>query len=587
MKVVLTFPPSWIPSQPYLSIPSLTAYLRRAGVDVVQRDLNIETLDLILDYEKMAPLHKRMTEELRLGVNGEKEQRLKTALLAIPGLSNQLPLAKVNLKTNMFFDIDWYLESLKVIDNWMAYILAGYHPSTVTLVDNQMRYSVYSSSDILAAVADEKENPFHWIFKEHIVPSIIREAPGLVGISITATSQIIPGLTLAHLIKKEAPDIHITVGGSFFTKLQDIIPKVADRLFTLVDSLILFEGEYPLLRLVEELKGKRNFKEVPNMVYRRLGRTYINEPFYIEDPKELPTPDYDGFPLKRYLTPKLVLPLQTSRGCYWRRCAFCNLHLDHLTYRPRPIEMVMEDISTLKKKYDTSFFFFSDEAVPLPTLKKISERVIEDEIDIKWTCGVRFENGLTKELLGKMSEAGCLKLVFGLESFSQRVLELMGKGISTTDVRRIVNDCLDIGVALHLYIIIGFPTETEEEVKETFLFVMGDERLLNSNGFSCLPCLFDLQKGTPIMEAPSKYGLKEIKAPLVHDMTLGYFYETEKGMSPEQADKVYSFINQKINERVSPLPYNFSMSDGLLYIAASKGCLDMPAGKAKGMDGLK
>ncbi len=570
MKVVLTFPPSWIPSQPYLSIPSLTAYLRRAGIDVIQRDLNIETLEVLLDHEKMSPLYKNMAAELKSGVNDERGRRMKSAVYALPGLANKLPLAKVHLRTGMFYDMDCYLESLKVIDNWMESILAAYHPSSVTLVDNQMRYSVYSSADILAAVADEKENPFFWIFKEHIVPSIIKEGPGLVGVSITSTSQIIPGFTLAHMIKKLAPEIHITVGGSVFTKLIDIIPRVAERLFTLVDSFILFEGEHPLLRLIEELEGKRDFKSVPNMVYMKDGHTYINEPFYIEDPKDLPTPDYDGFPLRQYHTPKLVLPLQTSRGCYWRRCAFCNLHLDHLTYRPRPIDMVMEDIATLKKKYDTSFFFFSDEAVPIPTLKKISERVIEERLDIKWTGGVRFEQALTKETLTKMSEAGCLKLVFGLESFSQRVLDLMGKGTATMDIKRIVDNCLELGIALHLYIIVGFPTETEDEAKETFLFVMQNERLLDSQGFSCLPCLFDLQKGTPIMDSPREYGLKEIKAPAVHDMTLGYFYETEKGMSPEQADKIYSFIHQKINERVSPFPYNYSMSDGLLYIAANK-----------------
>ncbi|HLG31284.1 MAG TPA: B12-binding domain-containing radical SAM protein, partial [Candidatus Brocadiales bacterium] len=197
MKVVLTFPPNWIPSQPYLSIPSLTAYLRRTGIDVIQRDLNIETLEILLDHEKTRPLYNNMLVELKSGVDGERGERLKTAIKAIPELAEKLPLAKVNLRTGMFFNIDYYLESLKVIDRWMEHILASYHPSSVTLVDNQMRYSVYSSGDILAAVADEKENPFFWIFKEHIVPSIVKEGPGLVGISITSTSQIIPGFTLA------------------------------------------------------------------------------------------------------------------------------------------------------------------------------------------------------------------------------------------------------------------------------------------------------------------------------------------------------------------------------------------------------
>ena len=116
----------------------------------------------------------------------------------------------------------------------------------------------------------------------------------MVGISITNTSQIIPGLTLARLIKNQNKEIHITVGGSVFTKLIENIKKV-DGLFSIVDSFIVFEGEHALLELVGQLDGKRDFKKVPNLVYRENNVTKVNEPFYAEDLNKLPTPDFDGF----------------------------------------------------------------------------------------------------------------------------------------------------------------------------------------------------------------------------------------------------------------------------------------------------
>ena len=108
--------------------------------------------------------------------------------------------------------------------------------------------------------------------------SILESSPNLVGISITNTSQIIPGLTLARLIKNQNKEIHITVGGSVFTKLIENIKKV-DGLFSIVDSFIVFEGEHALLELVAQLDGKRDFRKVPNLIYRENNITKINEPF--------------------------------------------------------------------------------------------------------------------------------------------------------------------------------------------------------------------------------------------------------------------------------------------------------------------
>lgn len=130
----------------------------------------------------------------------------------------------------------------------------------------------------MAAIKDEKENIFLNVFSQQFLPTILDSRPDIVGISITSTSQIIPGLTIARLIKEKEKDIHITVGGSVFTKLIDNLLKV-DTFFSFVDSFVAFEGEHALLELANQLSGKKDLKKVPNLIYRENGTTKLNEPF--------------------------------------------------------------------------------------------------------------------------------------------------------------------------------------------------------------------------------------------------------------------------------------------------------------------
>ncbi len=373
MKVLLLFPPSWHPSQPYLSLPSLTAFLRQNGIsEVRQRDLNIELLDILLTKKECSEFYQRIIDKIksmdRTSVHSsqyqEQYQTLVDAVEAIPALMDKVETAKNTLRSEGFYDLERYMESVYVINEALGNMSALFYPSSMTSLNNDMRYSVYSSQDIFKALDEEEENIFLNLYKKHILSSILEFSPNVVGISITNTSQIIPGLTLAKLIKNQHKETHITVGGSVFTKLIENIKKV-DDLFSMVDSFIVFEGEHALLELVGQLDGKRDFKKVPNLIYRENGVTKINEPFYTEDLNKLPTPDFDDFPLKFYHTHASVLPVQTSRGCCYSKCSFCNLHLDHRSFRLRRTELLMEDISTLSQKYNTPYFFFTDESVPI------------------------------------------------------------------------------------------------------------------------------------------------------------------------------------------------------------------------------
>ncbi len=581
MKTVLLFPPTWHPSQPYLSLPSLTGFLKQEGVtDIVQRDLGIEVLDSFLSQATGRETYERMQEKVRildrLGTQGETGPssqehlaRMKEALDWFPPLYDHIEEAKRLLRSEQFYDPDKYRESLFLIDRWLAFISTLYFPTRISVVDNQWRYSIYSSKDILKAVVDEQENPYLEVFRSRLVPDLLAQAPDLVGVSITATSQIMPGLTLCRLLKQARPDLHLTIGGSIFTRLVDNLRRV-EAMFQFVDDFVVFEGETALLELIHQLEGKRDFSKVPNLIYRQNGKTVVNQPFFSENINALAAPNFDGFPFRQYLAPQSVLPIQFSRGCYYKDCAFCALTLDHQNFRQRAPDKVVDDVKGLMARYQTPFFFFTDECFALSPTKRLCGQLIEAGVNAQWTCEMRFEKNLTRDLLKLMRDAGCLKIVYGLESYNQRVMDFMKKGIRREHVNRIIDDCLDLDIAVHCYVLIGFPTETEAEAMETANFIHGHTRLHSSYGFSCQPCLFDLEKEAPIMSDPASYGIRRIMRPASEDLSLGYFYEVMEGMKPDEAERVYQYVYEKISEVVCELPFNYSMADGLLYIARAK-----------------
>jgi hypothetical protein len=576
VKISLLFPPSWHPSQPYLSIPCLSAFLEKSGISIhQQRDLNIELLDKILTKNFGLEVHQRLVDlvkRLEQSVIGEtgpgsKEHyaRAVESLDRFPYLIDEIEPAKASLRGKDFYDLERYRECLFLIDRWLEVVSSLYFPTRMTVVDNQFTYSIYSSREIIQAIHDETQNPYLDLYRHFFLPAFAQETPDFVGISITATSQIIPGLTLCKLIKEIHPDVHVTVGGSIFTRLVDNLRR-CDRLFQLTDDFIVFEGETALLEMINQLEGKKDFSKVPNLIWRQDGKIIVNQPFYSENLTEHPAPNYDGFPLLQYLAPHTVLPVQFSRGCYYKDCAFCALTLDHQNFRQKDPMKVVDELEALSRKYETPYFFFTDECLALSPTKRLCKELIHRNLDLQWTAELRFEKNLSRELLASMREAGCQKIVFGLETYNARLMDFMVKGITQENVVRICSDCVELGIAVHCYVIVGFPTETEEEALETMNFIVKNSKLHSSYGFSCQPCLFDLEKEAPIMSDPGGYGIQRIMRPASEDLSLGFFYEVKSGMTPEQAEKVYQHVYEKISEVVCELPFNYSMADGLLYI---------------------
>ena len=176
--IYLVFPSSWHPSQPYLSLPSLKAFLAQNGIhDVVQRDLAIELLDDLCTWEKTKPLYERIVRELnelranprRNKFEQEKYAKLLEAEEIIPSLKDQIDGATASMRNKEdFYDLERYMESLKIIDVWLDNILSPYFPSQLTVIGSQLRFTPYSSKEIIDSFSHPEENFFYDLYEEMV-----------------------------------------------------------------------------------------------------------------------------------------------------------------------------------------------------------------------------------------------------------------------------------------------------------------------------------------------------------------------------------------------------------------------------------
>ena len=252
----------------------------------------------------------------------------------------------------------------------------------------------------------------------------------LIGISLTGINQIIPSFVLAGMIKKKNPAIKIVLGGSVPTRWfadRNNLPNI----FEFVDYVIVNEGEVPIVALVDYLEGRSSIQDVPQLFYLNDNKeiTYNNLPISNPEICALPTPVFNKADIGRYLSPVPSLPLLGCRGCYWCKCTFCDHSFVYNNdYRPANVDKVLFDINNYIDEYNVRYINFHDEAMTPSGLLGLSNRLIEDGADIKWSTDARLDRGLTYDILKTAHKAGLSILFFGLESINNRVIKLMNKG---------------------------------------------------------------------------------------------------------------------------------------------------------------
>ncbi len=364
---------------------------------------------------------------------------------------------------------------------------------------------------------DRLRNPFLSFLEAITVPELVRSGCRAVGISITYQTQILPAVTLSRLIRRHLPGVAVVFGGQIASCWYEGIAGCPEVL-NWCDYIIGFEGETALDRLLSALESGCEPTETPNLAWRHGGRVQKNVAS-VEDINALPTPDYAGLPLQRYLAPEPVLMLNTSRGCYWSKCEFCAVSPAMRNgCRIRRDDLVIADICTLQQRHAARCFTFGDDCVPPRTLRALARGLIRRGVKCSWQCEVRFEKALTAELLGELRAAGCRNLIFGLESFSARVLRLMNKGVRLSDVTRVLLDCRRHRIAFNLQLFFGFPGETPQEARKTLAFVTRQLHGAATVSFG----EFQLLRGSGVARRPAAFGIRPAANSAPMDIRLDY-----------------------------------------------------------------
>ena len=550
MKILLLFPPDWLPSEPYLSLPALTSVLRPAGHKVIQKDINVEMYDMFFSRSFLEHVSDRIAGELNHLIHVEKqraldeeESTLKAQLLqstpeVLSQLSSDAEQAKEILRGESFYDIDKLEWATNTLHKTMALISLGYYPAQICFppIETDLVYKPYMSSEILEALDDDQINIYRDVYRQLIAPVMQKEKPGMVGISIVQQKQLIPSFTFSKMIKEEFPDLHITVGGNIVTRIRDEL-KIQDKLFGYIDSAILYEGENAYLQLVDAVENSKPLSGLPNLIYRDESGIHANKDVCSEDLSKLPPPDFDGLLLEKYFVPKLILPYLATRGCYWGRCTFCDHFQGYVEgFRTMQVDQIVEEIKFLKDKHNTRYFHFTDESYPPALFRKLSQRLIEEKLDIVWTTHMRFEETLLDEQVWKdVQESGCRYLHFGYESGNQRVLKLMDKATKLDAIQTNLRMSSEAGIWNHIMGFFGFPGETREEAEDSKRFVHDNRAHIHSLGFMT----FVLGKYSPVAFEPEKYGVDYYKNP-EWDLALDYYFTLKEGLNIQEALDVFA-----------------------------------------------
>ncbi|NIM47626.1 MAG: radical SAM protein [Candidatus Aenigmarchaeota archaeon] len=351
-------------------------------------------------------------------------------------------------------------------------------------------------------IVDQRIERENW---KKVLKKELKKNPICVGTTTMLGPQIKFGLEISEFIKKES-DVPIVWGGPQASVLP--IQTIENKN---IDIIIQGDGEITFLELVKALKNKKPLKNVRGILYKSKGKIIQTESRPLLDINEMPDVPYHLVDVKKYLPKRMGVPtidIETSRGCP-NRCAFCyNPFYNKGRWRFLRTEVALERIEKVINKFGAKGIWFIDDEffVDLGRARKIIERL--KELNIIWTVqGTRIRSalGMDDDYIKMLEDSGCRQLNFGVETGSEKILKKIHKGITIPDVLRVNKKFSRYNIVPWYYFMIGFPYETEKEVKKTIDLTL---RLLSENPkakISSIAC-FTPYPGTQLFEESKKYG---------------------------------------------------------------------------------
>ncbi|MCX8187976.1 MAG: B12-binding domain-containing radical SAM protein [Nitrososphaeria archaeon] len=292
--------------------------------------------------------------------------------------------------------------------------------------------------------------------------------PDVVG--ITATTSMMPDVyEVAKIVKGVNEGALVLLGGPHATFMAHEILRECPH----VDLVVRGEGEETLREILGKLEKGHSFRDVLGVTYREGGLIKDNPPRpLIRDLDALPHPEYDLLPMEKYVVNGVRFgAVMTSRGCPYN-CVFCSSSLQFgKGWRSHSVDRVIDELKILSEEFGVKEVEFLDDTFTLnpKRVEEISKRVVEEKLDISWSASSRV-NTFNYQIGCSMRRAGAHTVYFGIESGSDRTLKFIEKGISRMQSVEAVKAAKRAGLRVLGSFVMGFPYETEDEIRETISF---------------------------------------------------------------------------------------------------------------------
>ena len=544
---------------PYPSTAYLTGFLRSRGVDAVQEDLALALVLSFFTPEGMSEIRAQaltVPEESRsASVNfflDYFDAYQSTIAPTISFLQGRDSTLSHRINTRDFLPEGPRFTSLDAFDeeeagdplSWAFGALGSQdrarHLATLYLndlsdvlrdaVDDRFEFvryaeSLASSQPTFTPLADAlqaKPTLMDLHLQELASKAIERHQPNVVLLSVPFPGAMYAALRIAQVIKKSHPEIKIALGGGYVnTELRELSDA---RIFDYVDFITLDSGERPLLALLEHIGSKRSAERLVRTFIRNSSNQvqYLNWQELDVPFEEVGTATWDGLPLDSYLSLLDMLnpmhrlwsdgrwnKLTVAHGCYWKKCSFCDVSLDYISrYETASASLLVDRIEQIVQETGQTGFHFVDEAAPPKILKALAEELIRRKVLISWWGNIRFEKTFTPELAELLAKSGCIAMSGGLEVASDRLLNLMKKGVSVEQVAQVTKGFSDAGILVHAYLMYGFPTQTAQETVDALEYVrqLFENGCIQSGFFHRFICTVH----SPVGQNPQEYGIELI-----------------------------------------------------------------------------
>lgn len=357
---------------------------------------------------------------------------------------------------------------------WQFYSPSKLYPMGVCYLAARLIQRGFENVDIVDLNCEISDT--HDVFK-NALEAVEKKNPDILG--ITCWTVHLPFcLEFVSLFKKRHPGVKIILGGVHASSQPEEMMKLCP-----VDIIVRGEGEETIVDLVRAIEDGRDLSEIQGISYRQ-GQIvhHTDDRPLMDNLDDLPFPAYHLLPpIERYqpLNRSYVFSILASRGCSYR-CIFCSANRLWKYQRRRSTENILAEIHRLSDRYDLGFIRFEDDDLTMEREWALRLFTFLKDLPVRFDCLTRIDK-VDRELLTAMADAGCEGIYHGVESASARLRKLLRKGfpasMTNENVKNRVIEEVSLGLNPTVSAMIGIPTETEDEVKETFKLMCDLKRL--------------------------------------------------------------------------------------------------------------